>query len=127
MTILYDILTPDDLSGFSPDKKIEFIHEIIVTGKYCYFEKFKNILPEEVSSLIPAETMLELLPINIDDKLFEYILNNYEFKNGQHFFYNFAMHSESMRIKELVYDYFVENFSHIIFDNIDMYEALIEK
>ena len=65
--------------------------------------------------------------LGIYDELFEYILNTYRFKNGQQFFYNYAVHSDSVRIKELVYDYFIENFSHVVFDNMDMYEALIEK
>ncbi len=127
MTVLYDILTASDLKEITAEQKKEFLSEIILMGKYCYFEKFKGIVDGDVTRIISEERILQLLPTNIDDALFAYILSNYKFKNGQQFFYNFAIHSNSVRIKELVYDYFVENFSHVMIDNMDMYEALIEK
>ncbi len=127
MTVLYDILSVSDLEKLTNEEKLEFLTEIIITGKYSYFEKFKGIVGDGLSDVIPESRMLQILPVSIDDELFEYILNTYKFKNGQQFFYNYAVHSDSVRIKELVYDYFIENFSHLVFDNMDMYEALIEK
>ena len=63
--------------------------------------------------------------MNIDFELFEYILTNYKFTQGQHFFYNYAKYSEDMDIRELVYNYFIDNFSHVVVDNMAMYEELL--
>ena len=125
MSILYDILVVDDLKNIDDQQKLEFFYEIINTGNYDYFNKFKTLLSGELQDLIPANKVLELLPMIIDVKLFEFFLNHYEFKQGQHFFFNYAKNNKSIEIKKLVYDYFVDIFSHVIFDNMEMYEELL--
>ena len=44
MTVLYDILDVTDLEKLTNEEKLEFLTEIIITGKYSYFEKFKGIV-----------------------------------------------------------------------------------
>lgn len=127
MTVLYDILRVSDLNHLTTEQRKDFIAELVVGGNHQRFEKYRPLFEGEIESIFSEDKILELLPCNIDDSFFEYILSRYDFKNRQHFFYNYAYHSDSMQIKEMVYNYFVENFSHIIFDNMDMYDALIEK
>ena len=126
MSVLYDILDPSDLKTLQNDKKKEFISEIITFGKLIYFEKFKTIIEQNVFEMISSIEMLTLLPMIIDPELFRIILDNYDFEQGQHFFYNYAKYNENPKIKEMVYDYFVDNFSHVLFDKMEMYERLIE-
>lgn len=126
MSVLYDILTPTELEGLSEDKKKEFLSEIITFGKIKYFEKFRGIMKKDIFETLTSSEILTLLPMVIDAELFQLILDNYSFEQGQHFFYNYASYNENKNIKEMVYNYFVEHFSDVLFDKMAKYEALIE-
>lgn len=125
MSILYELLSVEDLKELSEENKVELISEIILTGRYDYFQKFKSLFDKEVPLIISSNKILELIPMNIDVELFEYILNSYNFAQGQHFFYNYAKNSDDMRIREIVYNYFIDNYSHVVVDNMSMYEELL--
>ena len=125
MSILYELLSVEDLKELSEENKVELISEIILTGRYDYFQKFKSLFDKEVPLIISSNKILELIPMNIDVELFEYILNSYKFAQGQHFFYNYAKNSDDMRIREIVYNYFIDNYSHVVVDNMSMYEELL--
>lgn len=127
MSVLYDLIPGDVLINLPIEKKIEFLSEIITEGNFEYFNKFKSILPDEITKYIDADKMLSLIPIDMDVDFFEYVIHAYEYKQGRHFFYNYALYSLNGEIKRIVYKYFVDNFSDVMFDNMDMYEALIEK
>lgn len=126
MSILYDVLTVENLKFLSNEQRKEFISEIIITGNYEYFLKFKELLKKDITEIFTATQMLELIPISIDVELFDLVINSYTFPQGQHFFYNFALQSSDMRIREIVYNYFIDNYSHVMVDNMEMYENLIE-
>lgn len=127
MTVLYDVLTIKKLENLTESQKRQFISEIIICGKYEYFDKFKGIFDKDITEVIDSDEILKLLPMIIDSELLEFVLDNYEFKQGQYFFYNYALHNDNSKIKEIVYNYFVDNFSHIMIDKMAKYEALLEK
>ena len=126
MSVLYKILTTDDLIALTIEQKMDFISEIIMTGSFEYFEKFIGVLDDNIYEYISSAEVLELLPMKIDPQLLSFIIDNYEFEQGQHFFYNYAYHNDNLEIKRIVYDYFVENYSHIMLDNMGKYESLLE-
>lgn len=126
MSVLYDILSPKDLEHLSEDKKKEFLSEIITFGKIEYFEKFKNIMKCSIFEIISGTDILKVLPMVIDPELFKIILDSYDFEQGQHFFYNYATYNTNKKIKEMVYDYFVDNYSHVLFDKMEKYGELLE-
>lgn len=127
MTMLYDIVSVDTIAQMTYEQKIDFMSEIILTGRYDYFHKFKDIFGSDIREHITSTHILEMLPMIIEPKFFEYIITNYEFEQGQHFFYNYAKHSESKVVRELVYNYFVDNYSYIMLDNMSKYEELLQK
>jgi hypothetical protein len=107
-------------------EKKELMFDIILNGKYIYFDKFKKIFDDDITKYITSDEMLIYLPTNADAAMIEYILKNYTFEQGQYFFYNYAINNENKEIKKLIYEYFVENHSDILIDNMSKYNDLIE-
>ena len=126
MTILYEALLPKDLKELSEHQKIEFISELITFGKIEFFNKFKDIMDTNIFEFISPTEMLKILPMTIDPELLVLILDYYDFKQGQHFFYNYAIFNKNKKIKILVYEYFVENYSDVLIDNMKKYETMLE-
>ncbi len=126
MTKLYDIISVESLKKLSDLEKKELMFDIILNGKYIYFDKFKKIFDDEITKYITSDEMLIYLPTNADAEMIEYILKHYTFEQGQYFFYNYAINNENKEIKKLIYEYFVENHSDILIDNMSKYNDLIE-
>lgn len=124
MTILYDILDNKVLSGLSVENKKIFISEVILTGNFEYFKKFSVGL--NMTEVFNSDEILKLLPMNIDTDLLNYFLETFEFNQGMNFFYNYALFNDNNSIREVIYEYFVENYSDIIFEKMNMYSKLVE-
>lgn len=127
MSILYELVSVNSMKDLSPQHKKDLISEIIMSGNWPRFMKFKEILDGDINDIITSDEILGLIPMLIDIELFQYILDRYDFKQGQQFFYNYALYNNNDVIKEMVYNYFVDNYSHIMIDKMEMYETLIEK
>ena len=74
MTKLYDIISVESLKKLSDLEKKEIMFDIILNGKYIYFDKFKKIFDDDITKYITSDEMLIYLPTNADAAMIEYIL-----------------------------------------------------
>ena len=49
MSILYELLSVEDLKGLSEENKVDLMSEIVLTGRYDYFQKFKSLFDKEIT------------------------------------------------------------------------------
>ena len=76
MTKLYDIISAESLKKLSDLEKKELMFDIILNGKYIYFDKFKKIFDDDITKYITSDEMLIYLPTNADAAMIEYILKH---------------------------------------------------
>jgi len=127
MTILYDVVDIKTLESIDIINKVKLISEIIIIGKIHYYNKFIVLLEKNISNYISATEMLKLLPMDIDVELLEMILNSYKFEQGMHFFFNYAINNDNTAVREIIYDYFIDNYSHVMIDNMGLYSQLLDQ
>lgn len=126
MSYLYNIIDPKSLVSLSYEDKKIIIQELIMYGNYTLFDKFSIIFDKPIYDILTVDEILVVIPLNMDFLLFEYIIDNYTFENGHNFFYNYAILTDNFDIKTKVYEYFEDNHSDLILDNLKMYNKLIE-
>lgn len=129
MTLLYNHISADDVFEYlnnDNDKIKDFLSEIIMTGQFEIYNKFILVPTIDLKLFFNSVDILKLLPMFSDVEIITHIMNTYEFENGLTFFYNYAMYNTSKEVKNVVYNYLVENYSHVILDNLQLYSKLID-
>ncbi len=123
--IPFELIDIEIVKSLSYENKKEFLSSVILTGKIAYYEKFFLSLGVDITDMFSSNEILMILPMNIDSELLELILNKFEFPNGQTFFYNYALYQHQLNNKIVIFNYFADNYSDVMIDNMQFYERLI--
>lgn len=125
MVKFFDIVSADSFLAFTDNEKKDFIIEILITGKFYNYKKFIIDNGFSIVDFLNNVEVLRFLPFCIDVELIKIVLTSYEFPNGLQFFFNYGLTIPNKDVKAVIYEYFENNFSHIMFDNMQLYEKLL--
>lgn len=125
MDYVYELLSEEHLKKLPEENKKIFFSDVILSGKLKNYQKFLSIFDDDITTFFTSDDIKKLLPMNIDYELLEILLTTFKFPNSEVFFYNYSVFQPNPENKQLIYDFYVDNYSDVMVDNLKFYENML--